>query len=138
MNTDKLFDLTAKLPKRLHAPLEKGIRKLPGVQKMMESEYQTMLADMETSLHPYDDLIPPFPALPDQGLGTDEIMDMMGQVQEKETQRWSEGYASGAWRLSTRLTPVKASLFTTSSVGNPTPGSMGLPRLTALKCARSM
>ena len=96
MNTDKLLALTGKLPKRLHAPLEKGMRKLPGVRKMMESEYQKVLADMETSLHPYDDLIPPFPALPDQGLATDAILDMMGQVQEKETARWSEGYASGA------------------------------------------
>ena len=129
MNTDKLLDLTSKLPKRLHAPLERGIRKLPGVQKMMDKEYQAMLADMETSLHPYDDLIPPFPALPDQGLATDEILDMMGQVQEKETQRWSEGYASGAvyhgdpehiafmnqvYALHSQLNPLHADLWPSS------------------------
>ena len=129
MDTNKLLDLTAKLPKRLHAPLEKGIRKLPGVQRMMDKEYQTMLADMETSLHPYDDLIPPFPTLPDQGLATDEILDMMSQVQEKETERWSEGYASGAvyhgdpehiafmnqiYALHSQLNPLHADLWPSS------------------------
>ena len=96
MDTDKLLNITAKLPKRLHGPMERGIRKLPGVKGMMEKEYKTMLADMESSLHPYADLIPTFPDMPDQGLPEEEIMAMMTQVQEKETERWSEGYASGA------------------------------------------
>ncbi len=96
MDVNKLLDLSAKLPKRLHGPMERGIRKLPGVQQMMEKEYKTMLADMEKGLRPYDDLVPPMPALPDQGLSEEDILAMMSQMQEKEIDRWSEGYASGA------------------------------------------
>ena len=96
MNTDTLLNLTAKLPKRLHGPLEKGIRRLPGVKKMMEQEYQAMLAEMEHDLRPYDDEIPPLSHLPQQGLPPDDILAMMSQMQERESQRWSQGYASGA------------------------------------------
>ena len=96
MDPDKLLSLASKLPKRLHAPLERGIRKLPGVRQMMEQEYAKMLADMEESLHPYRDAFPSFPALPQQGLAEEDILDMMQQMQEKEETRWAEGYASGA------------------------------------------
>ncbi|NOX60670.1 MAG: aminotransferase class V-fold PLP-dependent enzyme [Chloroflexi bacterium] len=96
MDTDKLLSLTAKLPKRLHAPLEKGVRKLPGVQQLMEQEYQNMLADMEESLHPYRERFAAFSAMPDRGLADDEVLQMMAQVQEEETERWQAGYASGA------------------------------------------
>ena len=95
MDTDKLLSLTAKLPKRLHGPLEQLVRKLPGMQGVMEQEYAKMLAEMETSLHPYRDLLPTFAHLPDEGLSDDDILEMMSQVQEKET-RWEDGYASGA------------------------------------------
>ncbi len=95
MDTDTLLNLTAKLPKRLHGPLERGLRKLPGVQKLLEQEYERMLADLEAELHPYADLIPSFPHLPAQGLPEENILDMMTQVQARET-RWEEGYASGA------------------------------------------
>ncbi len=96
MNTDKLLDLTSKLPKRLHGPMERAVRRLPGVQGMMEQEYQNMLADMGESLHPYDDDLPTFPSMPEEGLPDDEILTMMSEVQEKETARWQAGYASGA------------------------------------------
>ncbi len=96
MDTDKLLNLTAKLPKRLHGPLEKVMRKLPGVQKMMDAEYKALLADMEKDLRPYDDMIPPFAQMPDQGLPPEEIMDMMRRMQEQEDGRWRDGYASGA------------------------------------------
>ncbi len=96
MDTDRLLNFTGKLPKRLHGPLEKAMRKLPGVQKMMDAEYKALLADMEKDLRPYDDMIPPFSQMPDQGLPIEEIMGMMRQMQEKEDKRWRDGYASGA------------------------------------------
>jgi len=96
MDIDKLLDLATRLPKRVAGPLEAGLRKAPGVKGRLETEYNKMLVDMESDLHPYDDLIASFPNLPDEGLSADKILDMMGQVQEKETARWSQGYASGA------------------------------------------
>ena len=96
MDTQKLLDLTSLLPKRLHGPMEKIVRKLPGVQDMMEQEYQKMLADMEESLHPYKDTLPTFVSLPEQGLDNQDILSMMAQVQDKERERWQAGYASGA------------------------------------------
>ncbi len=95
MDIDKLLTLTSRLPKRLHAPLEKGIRKLPGVQRLMEREYQAMLADMEKSLRPYDEHIPSFITLPEGGKDEEEVLSMMEQMQEAETKRWVEGYVSG-------------------------------------------
>ncbi len=95
MDTDKLLDLTGKLPKRLHAPLEKGFRKLPGVKEMLEKEYQVMLADMDSNLHPYDDLVPSHPTMPEESASTEEVLDMMALVHEKESERWQEGYVSG-------------------------------------------
>ncbi len=96
MDTNKLLDLTSYLPKRLHGPMETIIRKLPGVQEMMEQEYQKMLADMEDSLHPYKDALPTFASLPERGLEGRDIVSMMAEVQTKETERWQAGYASGA------------------------------------------
>ena len=95
MNPDDLLKIASRLPKSMHGPLEKLVRKLPGVQGMMESEYQKLLADMGESLHPYRGMIPAFPRMPEQGLAGDDILGMMEAVQEKET-RWQEGYASGA------------------------------------------
>ncbi len=96
MDIDKLLNLSTRLPKRIAGPLESGLRKVPGMKERLEAEYARLLADMESDLHPYDDLISSFPNLPDKGLSTDEILDMMGRVQKKETARWSQGYASGA------------------------------------------
>ena len=95
MDTNTLLDLTGKLPKRLHAPLEKGIRKLPGVQKMMEKEYKAMMAEMDKSLHPYDDLVPPFATMPDQGQPAPEVLDLMKLVHTEESMRWQNGFVSG-------------------------------------------
>jgi len=95
MDTDKLLDLSAKLPKRLHGPLEKGLRKLPGVKQMLEKEYQELLADMDSNLHPYDDLIPPLPTMPEQSASAEEVLDMMTSMHEKESARWRQGYVSG-------------------------------------------
>ena len=96
MNIDKLLTLSTRLPKRMAGPLEAGLRKIPGVKGRLETEYGKLLADMENDLHPYDDLIPSFPALPETGLDAGEILAMMEKVQDKETARWSQGYASGA------------------------------------------
>ena len=95
MDTDKLLNLTGKLPKRLHGPMEKGIRKLPGVQKMMEKEYKAMLADMEKSLHPYDELAPPVSAMPEQGQSAADVLALMARVHEAESERWQNGFVSG-------------------------------------------
>ena len=96
MDVDKLLYLTAKLPKRLHGPIEKSIRRLPGVQKMMEREYEAMLAGLEKDLRPYDDQIAPMSTLPEQGLSQEAILSMMRQIGEQEARRWRQGYASGA------------------------------------------
>jgi len=96
MNINTLLQLGNKLPKRLHKPLESGLRKLPGIDKRMETEYQKLLADMSASLRPYDDLIPPRTTLPPSGLPTKTLLERMAQVQEKETERWADGHVSGA------------------------------------------
>ena len=96
MNTEKLLNFTAKLPRSLHRPLERGMRKVPAVRKMMEKEYETMLGEIESSLHPYDDLLPRFGSMPGQGVAHTEIMAMMQTTQDAERARWQAGYASGA------------------------------------------
>ncbi len=96
MKTDRLLALASRLPKRLHQPTERLIRKLPGIRTLMEEEYQKLLADMETSLHPYRGQVPAFPTLPETGLPPDEILALMAPLQEQESQRWQAGQVSGA------------------------------------------
>ncbi len=96
MKTDRLLALASRLPKRLHQPTERLIRKLPGIRTLMEEEYQKLLADMETSLHPYRGQVPAFPTLPETGLSPEEILALMAPLQEQESQRWQAGQVSGA------------------------------------------
>ncbi len=93
---EKLIALSSLLPRRAARVLETGLRRLPGMQQRMETEYDKLLAELRESLHPYRDRLPSFRRLPQQGLSQDEVLAMMQAIQKDEETRWREGYVSGA------------------------------------------
>lgn len=76
--------------------IEQGLAAVPSVQKAVEQEYDAMLAQLETSVKPYRDEFPAFRHLPEVGAGKTEVLEWMEALNRLESDRWQEGYASGA------------------------------------------
>jgi sphinganine-1-phosphate aldolase len=76
--------------------IEQGLTAVPAVQKAVEQEYDAMLAQLETSVKPYRDEFPTFRHLPEAGVRRTEVMEWMETLDRLESDRWQDGYASGA------------------------------------------
>jgi sphinganine-1-phosphate aldolase len=80
----------------LLAASEKHLRSIPGVEKTIQKEYDSLIADLEPSLKPYKDGFPSFAQLPQVGRERNEILGEMEALKAAEEGRWKNGYASGA------------------------------------------
>ena len=85
-----------KLQARVAAPVEKGLRAIPGVNNRIEAQYDELMGDLEEALKPYRDDFAGYSRLPDQGRGREEILREMETLADLETERWRDGYVSGA------------------------------------------
>lgn len=81
---------------RATAALEAVLRRIPAVQRRLEAQYETLLAEIEPSLKPYRNEAPVYVRLPAAGRSRDDILAEMRRLAERETPRWREGYVSGA------------------------------------------
>jgi len=85
-----------KLQARVAAPVEKGLRAIPGVNNRIEAQYDELMGDLEETLKPYRDDFAGYSRLPDQGRGREEVLREMETLADLETERWRDGYVSGA------------------------------------------
>lgn len=76
--------------------LEQGLAAVPAVQKAVEQEYEAMLAQLETAVKPYGDEFPTFRQLPEASVERAEVLEWMEELERLESDRWQDGYASGA------------------------------------------
>jgi len=81
---------------RIMAALERGLRRLPAVRKMIEQEYEAILPELERSLKPYRTEYPACRAIPAVGRDRAEILCEMRALQAREQERWKHGFVSGA------------------------------------------
>ena len=81
---------------RLVAVVERLARKIPAVEREIEKEYESVLNGLEGSLQPYRNEFPAYPRLPESGTSRQEILEELDEMRKRETDRWKEGYVSGA------------------------------------------
>lgn len=85
-----------RLPEGISAKLFDSMKGLPVVRNAIEKEMDEMMAEVKKSVKPYSGEVEQFPALPDAGLEKASVLEMMKNIQEKETGKWKAGYVSGA------------------------------------------
>lgn len=96
MDMMKLVNKLGWLPPRWVAALERQIKKIPAVQAQIDKEMDHLLDGLADSLKPYQQTFETFARLPAQGRDRTAILADLQAMQEQETARWQEGYASGA------------------------------------------
>ncbi len=76
--------------------VEKYARRIPAVRRMIESEYDSVMNELESDLKPYREGFSSFAELPGKGKGRAAILKEMAAMKKKEEDRWKKGYVSGA------------------------------------------
>ncbi|RLD67720.1 MAG: aspartate aminotransferase family protein [Bacteroidetes bacterium] len=75
--------------------LENTAKKIPAVNRLLEKEYDKLLAEIEKSAKPYKDSVS-YPIIPEKGIDRAEILKTMTDFQQKEENKWKDGFVSGA------------------------------------------
>ncbi len=81
---------------RVVAVLEKYLKSIPYVKKVIEKEYEGMMEELEGSIKPYREGVPSFPHMPEKGLGRQAVIKQMEELRAREEARWKDGFVSGA------------------------------------------
>jgi len=72
------------------------LKRLPFVRRLVEREFDSMLGDIGDSVRPYSGKTETYRRLPVEGRSREELLDLMGELQAQEADRWRDGYVSGA------------------------------------------
>jgi glutamate/tyrosine decarboxylase-like PLP-dependent enzyme len=96
MDIHKIPKILNKLPPKWVEDVEKFLYRFPAIKAQMESEYDSMMKEVEPSLKPYRNDFPVYSHLPPTGLDRKEILHQMVALRGREESRWKEGYVSGA------------------------------------------
>lgn len=88
--------LLSQMPPAIAHVLERVLRRVPTLRRQLDRQYDSLVADLDASLHPYRGQLPSYTQLPKQGRTRDDILAEMALVQESERRRWQAGYVSGA------------------------------------------
>jgi len=83
-------------PPGLLAWMDRRLKRIPAVRARLEQEYERLLDGMDADLHPYRDEFEAHRALPEEGLPQESVLEEMQALQERERERWQDGYVSGA------------------------------------------
>lgn len=84
------------LQTRLLPKLEPKLKAIPAVNRRIEAQYETLMADLEHSLKPYRDTVPTYAHMPAHGRDYEAILSEMQTLQAQEEARWRDGFVSGA------------------------------------------
>ncbi len=85
-----------RLDPRLVSFLEKQLQRIPAVRRRIAADTRAMMDEVAPALKPYQEDFATVATIPDKGPSHDEVLETMGRLQALETNRWQEGYASGA------------------------------------------
>jgi glutamate/tyrosine decarboxylase-like PLP-dependent enzyme len=81
--------------RRFFGVAEKALRAVPGVNAVIEKQYESLMAPLETSLKPYRNGFTSFSRLPPTGRDRDEVLREMETLKSAEQSRWQDGFVSG-------------------------------------------
>ena len=76
--------------------VEKYARKIPAVRRAIESEYDSVMNELESDLKPYRDQFSTFREIPSRGQSKSGILKQMAAIKKREEDRWKQGYVWGA------------------------------------------
>ena len=82
--------------KNIVSIFDKWIRKMPILQKKIDTSIDSIMEDLESSIKPYDHSYEVFSKLPNQGYAKKEILKQIQDITSLEESRWKDGYVSGA------------------------------------------
>ncbi|GAB4513173.1 MAG: pyridoxal-dependent decarboxylase [Haliangiales bacterium] len=71
-------------------------KRIPFVRDKIEAEMASMMEDLRRSAKPYRDELPRNPRLPSAGHDRAALLAEMATLQERERDRWRDGFVSGA------------------------------------------
>jgi sphinganine-1-phosphate aldolase len=95
MNIEEITEKLAWLPAPAASFIEKRMKKVPALKKMIDSENAKTMEVLEHSLKPYDGKFDKHPSLPSQGISHERILADIQKMHDLESVRWIEGYVSG-------------------------------------------
>lgn len=95
MNIEEISEKLGWLPPSVARIIEKRMKKIPSIKKMLDKENEKTMKVLEHSLKPYSDKFVKYPALPSTGLSHESILKDIQSMHDLETVRWREGYVSG-------------------------------------------
>ncbi|HSJ90259.1 MAG TPA: aminotransferase class V-fold PLP-dependent enzyme [Anaerolineales bacterium] len=84
------------LKRRFLVSAEKTLKAIPVVNQRIEREYDSMMAEIETSVKPYKGMFPAFTQIPEIGRERGAILQEMEAMRAREESVWKEGFVSGA------------------------------------------
>jgi len=84
------------VPPRIMAFLERHLKSIPYVQEQIQSEYDSIMGNLENSLKPYRGDFPAFSEIPAAGRDKEALLAEMESFHEIEASRWEDGFVSGA------------------------------------------
>lgn len=95
-----LIDIVLKrlnwLPPRLARFLERQLKRIPAARRLIERQYEAMLAEMKDDLKPYHGAFERHTRLPENGRSPQSILNEISALKGEEEAAWRQGYVSGA------------------------------------------
>ena len=95
MNIEEISEKLAWLPGPATRFIEKRMKKIPAIKKLLDEENAKTMQVLEHSLKPYAGKYEKYPKLPSSGLSHEKILAEMQSMHDLETVKWREGYVSG-------------------------------------------
>ena len=71
----------SRLPQGIATRVFNTIKDIPFVKKTIQKELDSMMAELEGSLKPYKDKVQSFAALPEKGLGKNDVIALMEDIE---------------------------------------------------------
>ncbi len=85
-----------RLPEGLSARVFDAIKDIPVVRRAIEKEMNEMMGSIRDSIKPYAGKVPEFERMPERGMDQGAVLEMMEDIQKKESKTWEKGFVSGA------------------------------------------
>ncbi len=95
MNVEEISGKLGWLPPAVARVIEKRMKKIPAVKKMIDAENQKTMVAFEHSLKPYKNKFTTYASLPSSGRTHEEILHDIQSMHDLESSRWKDGYVSG-------------------------------------------
>ena len=95
MNIEELSEKFSWLPPSVARFIEKRVKKIPSIKKMIDSENDKAMVLLEHSLRPYDGKFEKHISLPATGVSHEKILSDIQHMHDVESVKWKEGFVSG-------------------------------------------